>query len=46
MASFARFIRPTVGALAFLLVIFMVGPCSAQQINPTASSVREQQLLQ
>src|SRR6516164_3895301 len=24
----------------------MVGPCSAQQINPTASSVREQQLLQ
>src|SRR6516162_2888422 len=46
MASFARFIRPTVGALAFLLVIFMVGPCSAQQVNPTASSVREQQLLQ
>ena len=46
MASFARFIRHTVGALAFLLVIFMVGPCSAQQINPTASSVREQQLLQ
>ena len=45
MASFARFIRHTVGALAFLLVIFMVGPCSAQQINPTASSVREQQLL-
>jgi formate dehydrogenase subunit gamma len=47
MASFARFIRLTVGASAFLLVImFMVGPCSAQQINPTASSVREQQLLQ
>jgi formate dehydrogenase subunit gamma len=46
MTSFARFIRLTVGALAFLLVIFMVGPCSAQQINPTASSVREQQLLQ
>ena len=46
MASFARFIRHTVGALAFLLVIFMAGPCSAQQINPTASSVREQQLLQ
>jgi formate dehydrogenase subunit gamma len=46
MAYFARFIHHTVGALAFLLVIFMVGPCSAQQINPTASSVREQQLLQ
>ncbi|OKO84336.1 formate dehydrogenase subunit gamma [Bradyrhizobium sp. AS23.2] len=46
MASFARFIRLTLGALAFLLVISMAGPCGAQQINPTASSVKEQQLLQ
>ena len=46
MASFARFIRLTVGALAFVLVISMAGPCGAQQINPTASSVNEKQLLQ
>ncbi|OKO91957.1 formate dehydrogenase [Bradyrhizobium sp. NAS80.1] len=46
MASFARFIRLTLSGLAFLLVISMAGPCGAQQINPTASSVNEQQLLQ
>src|SRR6266478_4106307 len=46
MASFARLIRLTVGAAAFLLVISVAGPSGAQQINPTASSVKEQQLLQ
>src|SRR2546430_14027736 len=46
MASFARLIRVTVGACAFLLVIAASVPCNAQQVNPTASSVKEQQLLQ
>jgi formate dehydrogenase subunit gamma len=48
MASFARFIRVAVGACALLLVISWAAPSAAQQhqINPTASSVREQQLLQ
>lgn len=48
MASFARFIRVAIGACAFLLIISWAAPSVAQQdqINPTASSVREQQLLQ
>lgn len=47
MASFARFIRLTIGAWAFLLlVIALPAPSTAQQVNPTASSVKEQQLLQ
>jgi formate dehydrogenase subunit gamma len=46
MASFGRFIRLAVGACAFLLVIAASAPCIAQQVNPTASSVKEQQLLQ
>ena len=46
MASLGRFIRLTVGACAFLLVIAASVPCKAQQVNPTASSVNEQQLLQ
>src|SRR5690349_13460877 len=45
MASFERFIRPFFGACALLLVI-VAAPASAQQVNPTASSVKEQQLLQ
>ena len=46
MASFARFIRLTIGAWAFLLlVIALPAPSTAQQVNPTASSVNEQQLL-
>ncbi len=46
MASFARFIRLTIGAWAFLLlVIALPAPSTAQQVNPTASSVKEQQLL-
>src|SRR6478672_5407245 len=46
MASFARMIRVTLGACAFLLVIAASMPCNAQQVNPTASSVHEQKLLQ
>src|SRR6059058_6456341 len=45
MASFGRFFRLALGACALLLVI-MAAPASAQQVNPTASSVKEQQLLQ
>jgi formate dehydrogenase subunit gamma len=48
MASFARSIRLIVGAWALLLMLTASAPSIAQQnqINPTASSVREQQLLQ
>jgi formate dehydrogenase subunit gamma len=46
MASFARFIRLAFGACALLLVIAASTPSGAQQVNPTASSVKEQQLLQ
>jgi formate dehydrogenase subunit gamma len=45
MASFARFIRLAFGAWALLLLVTAV-PASAQQVNPTASAVKEQQLLQ
>src|SRR4051794_35418 len=46
MASFGRYIRVVLGAWAFLLIVLMSVPCKAQQVNPTASSVNEQQLLQ
>lgn len=47
MSSFARFIRPAIGAWALLLLIMAVpAPSAAQQVNPTASSVNERQLLQ
>ena len=47
MSSFARFIRPAIGAWALLLLIMAApAPSPAQQINPTASSVNERQLLQ
>src|SRR5437762_5219678 len=47
MASFVRLIRLTIGAWAFLLLIIATStPSGAQQVNPTASSVKEQQLLQ
>ncbi len=47
MPSFGRFVRTAIGAWALCLLI-MAGPApsSAQQINPTASSVSERQLLQ
>src|SRR5260221_10877430 len=46
MASFAKYIRLVLGALAFLLVVGASAPSNAQLVNPTASSVKEQQLLQ
>src|SRR6202166_5397409 len=46
MASFAKYISLVLGALAFLLVVGASAPSNAQQVNPTASSVKEQQLLQ
>jgi len=46
MASFAACIRLAVGALAFLLIMTASAPSGAQQVNPTASAVKEQQLLQ
>jgi formate dehydrogenase subunit gamma len=46
MTCFARFIRLAVGMGALLLLVSAVSPSIAQQINPTASSVKEQQLLQ
>ena len=47
MSSFARFIRPAIGAWALLLLIMTApAPSLAQQINPTASSVNERQFLQ
>lgn len=46
MASFAKHIRLVLGALTFLLVVGASAPCNAQQVNPTARSVNEQQLLQ
>jgi formate dehydrogenase subunit gamma len=48
MASFTRSLRLIVGVWALLLILTASAPSIAQQnqINPTASSVREQQLLQ
>ena len=46
MASFAKYIRLVLGALTLLLVVGASAPSDAQQVNPTASSVKEQQLLQ
>jgi formate dehydrogenase subunit gamma len=47
MPSSGRFIRLTFGAWALLLLIMAAPvPSQAQQINPTASSVNERQLLQ
>ena len=46
MVCFARFVRLVIGAAAFLLLVSVTSPSIAQQVNPTASSVKEQQLLQ
>lgn len=47
MASFGRFVRLALGAWALLLLVMVApAPLGAQQINPTASSVNERQLLQ
>jgi formate dehydrogenase subunit gamma len=49
MASLTRILRLALGALALLFLIAVASPVQAQQpnsVNPTASSVKEQQLLQ
>ena len=46
MAFFEKYLRLVLGACAFLLIIATSTPSGAQQVNPTASSVKEQQLLQ
>jgi len=46
MVSFGRYIRLALGAWAFVLLVTISMPVAAQQVNPTASSVKEQQLLQ
>jgi len=46
MASFGRYIRLALGAWVFVLLVALSMPAAAQQVNPTASSVKEQQLLQ
>lgn len=52
MAAFFTTIRMAVGAIAFICMLAVVAPVSAQQrntdgsVNPTASSVKEEQLLQ
>src|SRR5438067_10057725 len=46
MASLGKYIRLVLGAWAFLLIVTTSMSSSAQQVNPTASSVKEQQLLQ
>jgi len=46
MVCLARFIRLAIGAGALVLLVSVASPSIAQQVNPTASSVREQQLLQ
>ena len=47
MVSCGKFVRLAFGAWALLLLVIVASvPVSAQQVNPTASSVREQQLLQ
>src|SRR5947209_823203 len=46
MASLGKYIRLVLGAWAFFLILATSMPSYAQQVNPTASSVKEQQLLQ
>lgn len=49
MASLGRLFRLALGAWALLLLVALAVPAQAQQpssVNPTASSVKEQQLLQ
>ena len=49
MASVGKYLRFAFGVFALWLVVALVAPVQAQQpnsVNPTASSVKEQQLLQ
>jgi formate dehydrogenase subunit gamma len=45
MAKIFAWLRLIAGALALVVVVAMAAPVSAQQVNPNASSVKEQQLL-
>ncbi len=45
MASFLRNVRLIVGALVLAFTVLLTANAGAQQINPTAESVKEQQLL-
>lgn len=46
MVYFARFVRLVIGAVAFLLLVSATSPSIAQDVDPNASAVKEQQLLQ
>jgi len=47
MATLGRFFRLAIGAWGLLLLVALAAPVHAQQpVNPTASSVKEQQLFQ
>jgi len=46
MAKLITWVRFIAGALALAFIVAVATPASAQQINPTASAVKEQQLLQ
>jgi formate dehydrogenase subunit gamma len=46
MANLLRHIRFVAGALALAFTIMIAAPAGAQQVNPTADAVKEQQLLQ
>jgi hypothetical protein len=46
MVCFARFVRLAIGAVAFLLLVSATSPSIAQEVDPNASAVKEQQLLQ
>jgi formate dehydrogenase subunit gamma len=46
MACFARLFWLAIGAAGLFLLVSAAAPAIAQQINPTASAVKEQQLLQ
>jgi formate dehydrogenase subunit gamma len=46
MTSLGKYIRLVLGACVFLLIIAAPMRSNAQHVNPTASSVKEQQLLQ
>ena len=46
MASFGKYVRLVLGAWAFFLIVAMWLPSYGQQVNPTASAVNEQQLLE
>jgi formate dehydrogenase subunit gamma len=45
MATLLRHVRPIVGALVLACIMFAGCPASAQHVNPTAESVKEEQLL-